>query len=69
MGLKKTLDYVLAFVHFGLLIVVIGYGVYSLASGALARGMLILVLVGVYYVFVLHEAVVREIKRKKALRK
>lgn len=63
---SKTLDYIIAFVHLGLLIAVLVYALYLLFSGNIGRGILMLILLGAYYHFALREAVKKEISRRKA---
>ena len=60
---------VVAFVHLGGLLAAIVYAFVSLARGNVPRFGLIMVLLAIYYVFLLHPAVVKEIERKKTLRK
>jgi hypothetical protein len=60
---------VVAFVHLGALLGVLAYGIISLAQGNLPRFGLIIVLLAIYYVFLLHPAVVKEVRRRKALKK
>ena len=61
-------DLLFAIVHLGLLLAVLGYAVYSLVIGRPGRFLLIIGLLGIYYLLVLHKAVVKEIRRKKGLR-
>lgn len=63
---SKALDYIIAFVHLGLLIAVFVYALYMLFSGNIGRGILLLILLGAYYQFALREAVKKEISRRKA---
>ena len=60
---------IFAFVHLAGLLAVLGYAVYSLVIGNTVRFALITVLLAAYYYFVLHPAVVKEIARRKSLRK
>ena len=57
------------FLHVAALLAVLGYAVVSLVQGNVPRSGLIVVLLAIYYVFILHPAVVKEIERKKALKK
>jgi hypothetical protein len=57
-------DTIFAIVHLFVLLGVLGYAVLSIVRGNVARGGLILVLLAVYYFFVLHKAVRKEIARK-----
>ncbi len=59
-------DWIFAFFHLGLLIAVLGYGIYSLVIlGNVRRFLFITLVLAVYYVLVLHKAVRKEIARKK----
>ena len=60
---------IVAFLHLGALLVVLAYAFVSLAQGNASRFGLLIVLLGIYYAFLLHPAVVKEIKRKRALKK
>jgi len=57
------------FLHVAALLAALGYAVVSLVQGNVPRFGLIVVLLAIYYVFILHPAVVKEIERKKALKK
>jgi uncharacterized membrane protein YfcA len=62
-------DWVFAFLHLGVLLAVLGFAVSSLIRGNVLRFALIVVLLGAYYYFVLHPAVLKEIgRRRKAKR-
>ncbi len=63
---SKTLDYIIAFVHLGLLLAVLVYALYLLLSGNIGRGILLVILLGAYYQFALRDAVKKEISRRKA---
>ena len=63
------LNTIVAFLHLGALLAVVGYAVVSLVRGNLPRFGLIVVLLAIYYVLLLHPAVVKEVKRKRALKK
>ncbi len=63
------IDWVFAFLHLGGLLAALAYAVYSLARGNVFRFGLIVCLLAAYYHFVLHPAVVKEIARRKALKK
>jgi hypothetical protein len=62
-------DTVFAFLHLGGLLAALGYAVVSLVRGNVARFALILALLILYYIFVLHPAVKKEIARRKSLKK
>jgi hypothetical protein len=62
-------DTVFAFLHLGGLLVALVYAGVSLLRGNISRFALILVLLAVYYVFILHPAVKKEISRRKSLKK
>ena len=62
-------DLIFAFVHLAGLLAVLVYAVYSLVRGNVARFALIIVLLAAYYVFVLHKAVLKEIARRRGLKK
>ncbi len=62
-------DWVFAFLHLGGLLAALGYAAYSLARGNVLRFALIIVLLAAYYYFVLHPAVVKEIARRRDLKK
>lgn len=67
---KRTLfDTIFAFLHMGGLLVAVAYAVVSLVRGNTSRFALILALLVVYYLFILHPAVKKEISRRRALRK
>jgi len=57
------------FVHLGGLLAAVVYAFVSLARGNVPRFGLIMVLLAIYYVFILHPAVKKEIARRKALKK
>jgi hypothetical protein len=63
------LDWVFAFLHLGALLAALGYAVYSLVRGHAATFILTLVLLGAYYYFVLHPAVLKEIARRRAAKR
>lgn len=60
---------IFAFIHMGGLLAALAYAVVSLARGNTSRFALILVLLIVYYLFILHPAVKKEIARRKLLKK
>ena len=62
-------DTIFAFLHLGGLFVAIAYAVVSLVRGNISRFALILALLVVYYIFILHPAVKKEIARRKSLKK
>ena len=57
------------FVHLSGLLAAVVYAFVSLARGNVPRFGLIMVLLAIYYVFILHPAVKKEIARRKALKK
>jgi hypothetical protein len=63
-----VLDTVFAFVHLGGLLAALVYAFLSLARGNVARFALILALLAIYYIFVLHPAVKKEIARRRSLK-
>ena len=62
-------ELIFSLVHLGFLLAILGYAVYSLVRGNPGRFILILGLLGVYYLLVLHKPVRKEILRKRELRK
>jgi hypothetical protein len=62
-------DTIFAFVHLGGLLAALAYAVVSLLRGNVARFALILALLVLYYVFILHPAVKKELARRKSLKK
>jgi hypothetical protein len=58
-----------AFLHLGALLAALAYAIVLLAQGNVARFGLVMTLLVIYYVALLHPAVMKEIKRKKALKK
>jgi hypothetical protein len=60
---------VFAFIHLGGLAAALVYAFVSLARGDVPRFVLILILLAIYYVFLLHPAVKKEIARRKSLRR
>ena len=62
-------DWVFAFIHLAGLLAALGYAVYSLLRGNAARFALVLALLGAYYYFILHPAVLKEAARRRALKK
>jgi len=61
-------DWVFAFLHMGALLAALGYAVYSLVRGSPLRFALIILLLGTYYYFILHPAVLNEIARRRSVR-
>jgi hypothetical protein len=57
------------FLHLGGLLAVLAFAVVSLVRGNVPRFGLIIILLAIYYVFLLHPAVKKEIARRKSLRK
>ena len=62
-------DTIFAFLHLGGLLVAVAYAVVSLVRGNVPRFALILALLAIYYIFILHPAVKKEIARRKSLKK
>jgi hypothetical protein len=62
-------DTIFAFLHLGGLLVAVAYAVVSLIQGNVARFALILILLFIYYLFILHPAVKKEIARRRSLKK
>ena len=58
-------DWVFAFIHMILLLGLLGYSFYSLFIGKTGRSLLLLVCLGLYYIFILHGPVKKEIARRK----
>ena len=58
-------NWVFAFLHLGALLAALGFAVYSLIRGNVVRFALIVGLLGAYYYFVLHPAVLKEIERRR----
>jgi len=57
------------FIHLGALLAVLAYAIVLLAHGNVARFGLILALLLIYYIFILHPAVKKEIARRSSLKK
>jgi hypothetical protein len=57
------------FLHLGGLLAVLAYAVVSLVRGNVPRFGLIVVLLAIYYIFLLHPAVKKEIARRRPLKK
>ena len=57
------------FLHLGALLAAAGYAIVSLVRGNVSRFGLILTLLAIYYIFILHPAVKKEIVRRKSLQK
>jgi hypothetical protein len=55
--------------HLGGLLAALAYAVVSLVRGNVARFVLILTLLLIYYIFLLHPAVKKEIARRRSVRK
>ncbi len=62
-------DWVFAFLHLGALLAALGFAVYSLVRGNVVRFALIIGLLGAYYYFVLHPAVLKEVARRRGAKK
>ena len=63
------LNAIFPFVHLGALLAVVIYAFVSLSQGDIPRFGLILALLAIYYTFILHPAVKKEIARRKSLKK
>ena len=63
------MDTLFAFVHLGGLLAALVFAFLSLAKGNVSRFLLILALLALYYVFILHPAVKKEIARRRSLKK
>ncbi len=63
------LDTLFAFIHLGGLLAALVFAFLSLAKGNVSRFLLILALLAIYYIFVLHPAVKKEIARRRSLKK
>jgi len=57
------------FIHLGGLLAVLAYAVVSLVRGDVPRFGLIIALLAIYYIFILHPAVKKEIARRRSLKK
>lgn len=66
---RPTFDTIFAFLHLGGLLVAVTYAVVSLVRGNVPRFALILALILLYYLFILHPAVIKEIKRRKSIKR
>jgi hypothetical protein len=62
-------DTIFAFLHLGGVLAVLAYAVVSLLRGNVSRFSLILALLVLYYFFILHPAVKKEIARRRSLKK
>jgi hypothetical protein len=62
-------DTIFAFLHLGGVLAVLAYAVVSLLRGNISRFSLILALLVLYYFFILHPAVKKEIARRRSLKK
>jgi Ca2+/Na+ antiporter len=58
-----------AFIHLGGLLAALVFAFLSLAKGNVPRFLLILALLALYYLFILHPAVKKEIARRRSLKK
>jgi Ca2+/Na+ antiporter len=63
------LDTLFAFIHLGGLLAALVFAFIALARGNVSRFLLILALLAIYYIFVLHPAVKKEIARRRSLKK
>jgi hypothetical protein len=62
-------DWIFAFFHLFALVAILVYAVYSLFQGNVSRFIILIVLLGFWYIFMLHPAVKKEIERKKKKKK
>ncbi|HPW17423.1 MAG TPA: hypothetical protein PLP83_03475 [Candidatus Aminicenantes bacterium] len=62
-------DKVFPFLHLGGLLAALGYALVSLLRGDVPRFGLVVLLLAIYYIFLLHPAVKKEIARRKLLKK
>jgi Ca2+/Na+ antiporter len=62
-------DTLFAFVHLGGLLAALVFAFLSLAKGNVPRFLLILALLAIYYIFMLHPAVKKEMARRRSLKK
>jgi uncharacterized membrane protein YfcA len=60
---------IVPFLHLGGLLAALAYAVVSLLHGNAPRFGLIVILLAIYYVFLLHPAVKKEIARRRSLKK
>ena len=60
---------VVAFVHLGALLGALAYAVVSLVHGNVPRFGLIVILLAIYYIFLLHPGVKKEMARRRSLKK
>jgi hypothetical protein len=58
-------DTLFAIIHLSALLVILGYGIWSLVAGNSTRGLILILLLVVYYFLVLHKAVLKEIARRR----
>ena len=65
---KAVFDLAFALLHLAALVAVAVYASVSLARGDTKRFLLIAVLLALYYAFMLHPAVKKEIARRRSLR-
>jgi hypothetical protein len=62
-------DWIFTFFHLFAFLATFVYAVYSLLQGDVSRFILLIVLLGSWYFFMLHSAVIKEIQRKKNKKK
>jgi hypothetical protein len=60
---------IVAFLHLGGLLAALAFAIVSLVQGNVPRFGLILVLLAIYYIFLLHPAVKKEIARRRSIKK
>jgi hypothetical protein len=61
-------DTLFALLHLAALLAILAYAGLSLFTGNTGRGVLLLLLLAIYYLLVLHKAVRKEIARRRARR-
>jgi len=61
-------DTLFALLHLAALLAVVVYAIASFVAGNTSRGILLVLLLAIYYLLVLHKAVRKEIARRRARR-
>jgi len=62
-------EWIFAFFHLFLFLGLLSYSIYNLIAGHWLAGLISLIFLVVYYLIVLHPAVIKEIRRKKDRRR
>ncbi|NPV82831.1 MAG: hypothetical protein HPY46_04490 [Candidatus Aminicenantes bacterium] len=62
-------EWLFAFAHLALFLGLLSYSIWNLVRGRWLAGAVLLVFLAAYYFIVLHQAVLKEISRKKKRRK